>query len=754
MNKQKAAYPQIAGKVPEQNDVNQEESYFRPSLESITNNSTVALFITDERQHCTFMNPAAEKLTGYTFAELQNQPFHNVVHHTRPDGGHYPLEECPINNAFSQNNQAQGEEVFVRKDGTFYRVAFAASPFREEGKFVGTILEVRDITKEKEYDESLLQIAEEKEKLFIAETEAREESETLRHIGQLLAGELDLQKVVQAVTDAATTLIGAQFGAFFYNVVDEKGESMMLYTLSGVSREAFANIPMPSATDMFGPTFRGEGTVRIDNVKDDPRFGNNKPYYGLPKGHLPVVSYLAVSVISRSGEVIGGLFFGHEKEAVFSAKDERIVEGLAAQAAIAMDNARLFETAQREKKKAQTAASENERLFIEAQESSRMKDDFLAIVSHELRTPLTAILGWTNLLLSQNLDVDSHKRALETIDRNARAQAEIIEDILDISRIITGKLRLDMRLVNPVEIIESTVESAVPAAEAKEIKLTTLLDSSAGPVYGDSNRLQQIFWNLISNALKFTPKKGKVQVRLERVNSHIEISIIDNGQGISEEFLPYVFDRFRQADSSTSRTSGGLGVGLSIVRQLIELHGGSVSVASSGEGQGSAFTVILPQAAVQTKSSTNNHQSVHPRVNEIYVPFECAPQLKDISVLIVDDEKDARELLTAILEQCGAVVYQAANITEAIQQLEKNNPDILVSDIGMPDKDGFELIKQVREKENLEKGKRIPAVALTAYARVEDRMRTLSAGFQMHVSKPVEPAELVAVIANLTEWKM
>jgi CheY-like chemotaxis protein/two-component sensor histidine kinase len=343
---------------------------------------------------------------------------------------------------------------------------------------------------------------------------------------------------------------------------------------------------------------------------------------------------------------------------------------------------------------------------------------------------------------------------LETIARNARAQAEIIEDILDISRIITGKLRLDMRLVNPVEIIESTVESAVPAAEAKEIKLTTLLDSSAGPVYGDSNRLQQIFWNLISNALKFTPKKGKVQVRLERVNSHIEISIIDNGQGISEEFLPYVFDRFRQADSSTSRTSGGLGVGLSIVRQLIELHGGSVSVASSGEGQGSAFTVILPQAAVQTKSSTNNHQSVHPRVNEIYVPFECAPQLKDISVLIVDDEKDARELLTAILEQCGAVVYQAANITEAIQQLEKNNPDILVSDIGMPDKDGFKLIKQVREKENLEKGKRIPAVALTAYARVEDRMRTLSAGFQMHVSKPVEPAELVAVIANLTEWKM
>ncbi len=232
---------------------------------------------------------------------------------------------------------------------------------------------------------------------------------------------------------------------------------------------------------------------------------------------------------------------------------------MAAQAAIAMDNAQLFETAQREKKKAETAASDNERLFIEAREASRMKDDFLAIVSHELRTPLTAILGWTRLLLSDNLDEDGKQRALETIDRNARAQAEIIEDILDISRIITRKLRLDMHIVNLVEIIESTVESARPAAEAKEIKLTTLLDSNTSSVYGDSNRLQQIFWNLISNAVKFTPKQGRIQVRLEPVNSRIEISIVDSGQGISEEFLPFVFDRFRQADSSTSRTSGGQG---------------------------------------------------------------------------------------------------------------------------------------------------------------------------------------------------
>ena len=308
---------------------------FRRHLEAITDNATLALFIMDENQQCVFMNPAAEKLTGYNFGELQGKPLHDYIHHSRPDGLPYPLEECPIDRVFPQNNQEQGEEIFVHKNGSFYPVAFTASPIREDGKTIGTIIEVRDLTEEKESKLELRKIAVEREKLLVAERAAREESEALRRIGQIISAELDLNKIVQAVTDAATELIKAEFGAFFYNVLDEKGASYMLYTLSGAPREAFAHMPMPRATAMFGPTFRGERTIRIANVRNDSRFGKNPPYNGMPANHLPVTSYLAVPVASRAGEILGGLLFGHEKEDVFSERDERIVEALAAQATVA-----------------------------------------------------------------------------------------------------------------------------------------------------------------------------------------------------------------------------------------------------------------------------------------------------------------------------------------------------------------------------------------------------------------------------------
>jgi PAS domain S-box-containing protein len=740
---------------PNQMPRKKSEDYYRRQLEAVANNATLALFIMDERQHCVFMNPAAEQLTGYSFEELQNQPLHNYVHHTRPDGRPYPLEECPIDRVFPQNNQEQGEEIFVHKNGSFYPVAFTASPIREGGRTVGTIIEVRDITSEKQAAAAREQTAQEMKNLLLAEKEAREESETLRRIGQIISAELNLQKVVQAVTDAATELTGAHFGAFFYNVLDESGASYMLYTLSGVPREKFSDFPMPRATDLFGPTFRGEGTIRLGNVRKDARYGRNEPYHGMPRGHLPVTSYLAVPVFSRSGAVLGGLFFGHEKENVFSERHERMVEGLAAQAAVAMDNARLFEEAQREREKAEKIAAENARLLQEAQEANRLKDEFLATVSHELRTPLTSITGWVRMLRAGTLGEAETLRALETIDRNTRAQTQIIEDILDISRIISGKLRLDVRIIEPGDIIEAAVESARPAAEAKNIRLHALLDRGAGVVAGDPDRLQQIVWNLVSNAVKFTPKGGRVQVRLERINSHVEITVSDTGQGIAPEFLPHVFERFRQADSSIARRYGGLGLGLAIVNQLVEMHGGTVAAASPGVGQGATFTVKLPLAIVRGQTFEERKEVFHAPVSDdrAEIAFDCPPQLDGLRVLMVDDEPDAREMLCFVLRQCRAEVRAAASAAEALKLLEEFDPHILVSDIGMPDEDGYYFIRQARAREKKAGRKPVPAIALTAYARIEDRMRALAAGFQAHVPKPVEPAELSAVIASLSQWE-
>lgn len=607
-----------------------------------------------------------------------------------------------------------------------------------EGAVVGVAGVALDVTSRKEAEELL--------------RERNETVETINRVGPMLSAELDLEKVVQAVTDAATELVGARFGSFFYNVMDERGASYMLYTLSGVPREHFARFPMPRATDLFGPTFRGEGTILIADVKQDPRYGKNSPYFGMPKEHLPVASYLAVPVISRSGGVIGGLFFGHPDAGMFAERDARVVEGLAAQAAVAMDNARLYEEAQKERGKAEAAARENERLYLEAQEANRLKDEFLATVSHELRTPLTAILGWARMLLTNAVGDDGQRRALETIDRNARSQAQIIEDLLDISRVITGKLRLDIRQVEPGEVVRAAVDSVRPAAEAKNVRLQVLLDPQAGPVSGDADRLQQVVWNLLTNAVKFTPKGGRVQVKLERVNSHVEIAVSDTGLGIAPEFLPFVFDRFRQADGSTTRRHGGLGLGLSIVRQLVELHGGTIKAESPGAGEGASFTVSLPLAIVHSASGSGkiDEERVHPKVSG-RITFECPPALENLRVLVVDDEEDARELLTLVLTQCKAEVLAVATVAEALAALEQLQPDVVVSDIGMPEADGFELIRRVRQLPR-EHGGRVPAVALTAYARVEDRMRALAAGYQMHVPKPVEPAELVTVIASLAGW--
>src|SRR5687767_6968915 len=379
--------------------------------------------------------------------------------------------------------------------------------------------------------------------------------------------------------------------------------------------------------------------------------------------------------------------------------------------------------------------------------ASRAKDEFLGLLSHELRTPLNSILGWTRILSTHTLDEADAEQALETIDRNAKLQARLIDDMLDVSRIISGKLRLDAQPVDLTSVINSAVETLRPAAEAKQIRLYVTLDFGTGNVLGDPVRLQQVVWNLVSNAVKFVPKEGSVRVSLRRVNSHVELVVSDSGPGIENEFLPFVFDRFRQGNSKPDKKYSGLGLGLSIVRHLVELHGGTVHAANNADGAGAIFTVRLPVMAVSRSINQMAQLAQDAKASVTRgLAFDCPPDLEGVKVLAVDDEADARALLVALFEQCGAEVRTCGSAAEALETLQEYTPDVLVSDIGMPGEDGYSLIKKVRASEEW---KSLPAVALTAFARTEDRFQALQAGYNMHVPKPVEPAELALVISRL-----
>jgi PAS domain S-box-containing protein len=400
-------------------------------------------------------------------------------------------------------------------------------------------------------------------------------------------------------------------------------------------------------------------------------------------------------------------------------------------------------------REAQLAAERAAR--AEAERVSRMKDEFLATLSHELRTPLNAILGWSQILRAGEPSRDDLVQGLETIERNARAQTRLIEDLLDMSRIISGKVRLDVQAVDLAGVIDAAVETVRPAAEAKGVRLRKVLDPHAGPVRGDPGRLQQVVWNLLTNAIKFTPRDGRVEVALERVSSHLEVSVSDTGVGIHPDFLPHVFERFRQGDASTTRSHGGLGLGLSIVKNLVELHGGTTRAKSPGEGRGATFIVHLPLSAARLTEPDRQHPTSPRAVGPLApgVPPRDAPDLAGLKVLLVDDEPDARVLITRVLADSRASVVAAASAAEALEALDRDRPHVLVSDIGMPGVDGYEFIRRVRTRPDAS-GAALPAVALTAFARPEDRLRALHAGYQMHVAKPVEPAELLAVVASLT----
>jgi signal transduction histidine kinase len=419
--------------------------------------------------------------------------------------------------------------------------------------------------------------------------------------------------------------------------------------------------------------------------------------------------------------VVGVLGLGDRENRVFTEEEILLGQAIADQAALALENARLY---------------------AEARESNRAKDDFLATLSHELRTPLTAMLGWIRMLRSGHLDAPTAARALEVIDRNTKLQAQLIEDLLDVSRIITGKLDLDFRSVDLVGVIEAAIDAVGQGADAKSIRLAKTFDRTAGVVSGDPARLQQVVWNLLSNAIKFTPKGGRVDVRLDRAASYVRIRVIDTGKGISAEFLPHIFGRFRQADSTTTRAHGGLGLGLAIVHHLVELHHGTVQAESAGEDEGATFTVMLPLLTLREAGDVASRRRAGGSA------AMAPPRLDGARVLVVDDEADTREVLTTILGGSGAEVTSVGSTGDALDALARARPDVLVSDIAMPDEDGYALIRQVRALE-ADGGGRIPAVALTAHARPEDRTQVMTAGYQVHLPKPVEPSTLVEAVARL-----
>ena len=480
-------------------------------------------------------------------------------------------------------------------------------------------------------------------------------------------------------------------------------------------------------------------------------------------GHSPR-SFLGAAIVSASGTC--GWFYLVNKRNMdeFSEADERLAATLATQVAVAYENATLYAEAQHhatelrmEMAVRKQAEHERARLLVreqsaraEAESANRNKDEFLATLSHELRTPLTAILGWSHLMRTKGLNENEFTRGLDTIERNARSQSQLIDDLLDVSRIITGKLQIDRGPVDLAKVIDAAFDSIRPCAEAKEIRFETELNGCQYLVLGDSHRLQQIFWNLFSNACKFTPRGGQVNVSVSSVDSRVNVTVTDTGIGIDPEFLPFIFDRFRQADGSTTREHGGLGLGLAIVQHLVGLHHGRVYVESGGRNLGATFTIALPIARNDAGAPKANGKTAPSKSDDVQA--FAASALSGVKVLVVDDEADSRDLLTTILTQCGSDVRCSESAAAAMQAFHEWHPDLLVSDIGMPNEDGYSLIKRLRGLESdLARG--IPAVALTAYATDEDRLQALSAGFQMHVAKPIEPESFVSSLASMLDQK-
>jgi len=690
--------------------------WFSTTLRSIGD----AVIATSERGRVTFMNPVAERLTGWLEADALNQPleavFHIISERTRA------VVESPVTKVLREGKVVglANHTVLLPKTGAEVPIDDSGAPIRNEaGDIVGVVLVFRDVTLEKR-------------------RESR--NEFLVRAGQALVSSLDYQTTLGTVARlavpqladwCAVDLVDPETSQFKQVAVAHVDPAKVRY-----AEELGKRYPPPQDAE--------SGVAQVI------RSGKSELYAELPQAlvesrardsdHLNIIRELKLQsamVVPLRGrdKTFGAMTFVYAgSERRYNAEDLAFAEDLAQRAALAIENALALQATEQARKQERWMREEAER-------TNRLKDEFLATASHELRTPLNAILGWTLTLQRNSIDVETD-RALVVIERNARAQAKLIEDVLDVSRIVSGKLALHLGPTSVVAAARAAVETITPAAEAKGISVVVEAVDERSTITADANRLQQIIWNLLSNAVKFTAKDGSVLLRVYREGSDVCISVKDDGEGIRPELLQAIFEPFQQADSSTTRRHGGLGLGLSIVKQLIAAHGGSVRAESDGPGKGATFTVRLPVRAVSDRGDDSN-----PSASTEYDPLVATAhhaRLDGLRVLVIDDEPDARALVQEILRQHGAEVFVAESAAHARQALAAAQPDVIVSDIGMPQEDGYSFIRSVRAR-----GGRMPAIALTAYASQQDAQRAFVAGFQKHVTKPVEPARLVSVVANL-----
>lgn len=652
-------------------------------------------------------NPGAQRLFGYSQEEMIGKPVTVLIPSDHID------EEPSILARLRRGERIDHyETVRKRKDGSLVDVSLSVSPIKDSsGRIFGASKIARDITRQKRADAAL-----------------REETRVLELLdatGRSIASQLDVQAVLQTVTDTATQVTGANFGAFFYNFVNDKGESYRLYTLSGAPREAFEKFGLPRSTPVFRPTFLGEGVVRSGDITKDPRYGTMQPHQGIPEGHLPVRSYLAVPVVSRSGEVIGGLFFGHSQTDVFTERSERLALGVAAQAAIAFDNARLYEASQRE-------IAQRERAEVALREMDQRKDEFLATLAHELRNPLAPIRQAAMISKAPAASEAQKRWSHDVISRQVHHMSLLLDDLLDISRITRGTLELRTEMTELAAVIDAAVETARPTIDAKRHTFSMEMPPETVRFAGDPLRLAQVLSNLLTNAAKYTDPGGSIRLRALADAEVVTITVTDTGIGISSEALVRLFTMFSQVKATRDRSEGGLGIGLALAKGLVELHGGSIEGRSGGLGCGSEFVVRLPR------------RTIMPRKGKPPTELTGRKTVKR-RVLIADDNRDAAESLAVLLRIEGHEVTVVHDGQEALATFHSLIPEVALLDIGMPELNGYEVARQVRQGSL---GRAVTLIAVTGWGQEADKARALAAGFNHHFTKPIEPERLMDLLSS------
>jgi PAS domain S-box-containing protein len=652
-------------------------------------------------------NPGAQRIFGYTAAEAVGQPVTLLIPKNHLD------EEPDILNRLRRGERIDHyETVRRRKDGELINVSLTVSPIKDSsGRIIGASKIARDITRQKRAEEL---IREQAHVLALLDT-----------TGKTIASQLDLQNVLQTVTDTATQLTGAKFGAFFYNVMSEQGEAFLLYTLSGAPREMFENLGLPRNTEVFQPTFFGQAPVRSPDITKDPRYGKMAPHFGMPKGHVPVCSYLAVPVTSRSGEVMGGLFFGHPEPDRFTERAEQLVVGVAAQAAVAMDNARLYEAAQRE-------IASRERAEAALRETDQRKDEFLATLAHELRNPLAPIRQATLISMTNGASEAQKQWSHEVITRQVRHMSLLLDDLLDISRITRGTLELRTEMADLAEVVDAAIETSRPIIDSKHHTLQLDLPAEPTQFAADPLRLAQVLSNLLTNAAKYTDARGTIQIRASADEHNVEIAVTDSGVGLSHEALSAVFTMFSQVRSTQDRSEGGLGIGLALSKGLIELHGGTIEARSAGPGKGSEFVVRIPRRTIGGP--------LHAATTSTPLP-----ESRKRRVLIADDNRDAADSLSMLLQMAGHEITVVYDGKQALETIESLRPEVALLDIGMPELDGYEVARRVRLDTRI---RNTLLIAVTGWGQESDKARALTAGFDLHFTKPVEPTRLVGLLGD------